>query len=196
MSSAPPPPRAAPPPPPEEEDHEQGASANERLLAAAKSDNEGMIEDALLELKDINYTDGLGNTALHYAIIHASTSVLETILCHETCDVDLPNRLQGDTPLHIAVRNRWEEHEGLRVYLVGSLLEAGADTTIKNRYNQRPIDLLPPSNPSADPESDDERIRAALRRAEAEAMITASGDVVDEDEEAIIDPDDVASDSD
>ncbi|KAK8861213.1 hypothetical protein IAR55_002032 [Kwoniella newhampshirensis] len=196
MSSAPP--RGAPPPPPphEEEEEDQGASPTERLLAAAKSDNEGMIEEALAELKDINVTDGLGNTALHYAIIHASTNVLETILCHETCDVDLRNRLQGDTPLHIAVRNGWEEHEGLRLYLVESLLEAGADTSIKNRYNQRPIDLLPPSDPSADPGSDDEQVRSALRRAEAEAMVAASGDVVDEDEDDIIDPDDVASDSD
>lgn len=61
-----------------------------------------------------------------------------------------------------------------------SLLEAGASTTLKNRHNQRPIDLLPPpSSDSADKESDDERVRAALRRAEAEAMVGDKGDVVD-----------------
>lgn len=31
---------------------------DERLLAAAKSDNEGMLEEALEELDDINYVDG------------------------------------------------------------------------------------------------------------------------------------------
>lgn len=78
MSTAPS--RSAPPPPPPEEDS-QGASASvscqlsdwtvttstmlihdwlidERLLAAAKSDNEGMLEDALKELSDINQSDG------------------------------------------------------------------------------------------------------------------------------------------
>ena len=74
--------------------------------------------------------------------------MLEDILCHETCDVDLRNRLNGDTPLHIAVRQRWEDSEGLRLFLgmwgrnpasrvqvdrkadvvVENLLEAGADT--------------------------------------------------------------------
>ncbi|GFZ43009.1 hypothetical protein JCM24511_00727 [Saitozyma sp. JCM 24511] len=178
MSAAPT--RSAPPPP---EEDDRGASANERLLAAAKNDSEEMLEDALSELEDINYADG---------VIHASTSVLEPILCHDSCDVDLRTRLQGDTPLHIAVRQRWEESPGLRLYLVESLLEAGADTTIRNRHNQKPIDLLPPS---ADPESDDDKVRKALRRAEAESLVADKGDVVDEDDD-IIDPNDVASDSD
>ena len=53
------------------------------------------------------------------SIQNASTNVLETILCHDTCDVDIRNR-NGDTPLHVAVRNRWEGHEGLRRYLGAS----------------------------------------------------------------------------
>ena len=48
---------------------------------------------------------------------------------------------------------------------------------IRNRHNQKPIDILPPPDPSS-PESDDELVRAVLRRAEAESMIAASGDVV------------------
>ncbi|ORY26072.1 ankyrin repeat-containing domain protein [Naematelia encephala] len=195
MSKAPP--RSAPPPPPpEEEDEDAGASPNEVLLAAAKSDNEGMLESAIEKVEDINFADGLGNTALHYAIIHGSTSVLEHILCHETCDVDLRNRLQGDTPLHIAVRQRWEDAPGLRLFLVQSLLEAGADTKIRNKYNERPIDLLPPSYGASDPESDDEKVRAALRKAEAEELFADEGDVVDEDDDDIVDPGDIASDSD
>ncbi|KAK1920895.1 hypothetical protein DB88DRAFT_501416 [Papiliotrema laurentii] len=191
MSAAPA--RSAPPPPPQDEEASTGASAQERLLAAAKTDNESLLQSALEELKDINGVDGLGNTALHYAIQYASTSVLEDILCHETCDVDLRNRLNGDTPLHIAVRQRWEDSEGLRLFLVENLLEAGADTLIRNRHNEKPIDLLPPYHPSNDPESDDERVRAALRRAEAEAAVADSGDVVEESD-GEVDPDDVASD--
>lgn len=40
---------------------------------------------------------------LFRSIIYASTTVLEHILCHEQCDVDIQNKLQRDTPLHLAV---------------------------------------------------------------------------------------------
>jgi len=55
----------------------------------------------------------------------------------------------------------------------------GCNGRIRNRHNQRPIDILPPNSPSSDPGSDDEKVRAALRRAEAESLVAASGDVVD-----------------
>lgn len=51
--------------------------------------------------------------------------------------------------------------------------------SIRNRHNERPVDLLPPAHPSADPESDDEKIRAAIRRAEAEAALADKGDIAD-----------------
>ena len=50
---------------------------------------------------------------------------------------------------------------------------------IRNRYNERPIDLLPPTYSGVDAESDDEKIRAAIRRSEAEAALGDRGDVVD-----------------
>jgi hypothetical protein len=50
---------------------------------------------------------------------------------------------------------------------------------IRNRHNLKPLDLLPPPHASADPELDDEKVRAALRRAEAEGLIADKGDVVD-----------------
>ena len=83
MSAAPA--RSAPPPPPQDEEASTGASAREcrrerdtlqrgrlayrgavsvlihleeRLLAAAKTDNESLLQSALEELKDINGVDG------------------------------------------------------------------------------------------------------------------------------------------
>lgn len=52
--------------------------------------------------------------------------MLEHILSHEECDVDPVNRLEKATPLHLAVAT---EDPEVRVYLVESLLEAGADYT-------------------------------------------------------------------
>lgn len=82
--------------------------------------------------------------------MNGSTDILEHLLDHDSCDPDVRNRLGGDTPLHIAVRQKWEGQPGMRLYLgelaaqmaaranasptddradspVGSLLEAGAD---------------------------------------------------------------------
>lgn len=67
---------------------------------------------------------------------------------------------------------------------------------IRNRHNERPIDILPRADPNADPSSDNEKIRSALRQAEADASLALSDAVVDDDDEAEVDPDDVASDSD
>ncbi|KLT38565.1 ankyrin [Cutaneotrichosporon oleaginosum] len=193
MSTAPA--RAAPPPPPTE--NGDGASPRERLFAAAKTDNEDLLLSALDQLLSVNAQDGLGNTALHYAVIHGSTDVLEHIVDHDSCEPDIPNNLDGETPLHIAVRQRWEDQPGVRLYIVGTLLEGGANMLIKNRHGERPIDLLPPYREGADPNSDDEKVRAMIRRAQAEAQLGADEDIArDYDDDDMYDPNDVASDSD
>jgi hypothetical protein len=53
----------------------------------------------------------------YYSIIYASTTVLDHILEHDQCDVDLQNKLQRDTPLHLAVKIEENGREGLREYL-------------------------------------------------------------------------------
>lgn len=64
--------------------------------------------------------------ALHYAASAPSPDVIEHILSHDECDVDPINRLEKATPLHLAVKI---EHPQLRLHIVESLLDAGADTT-------------------------------------------------------------------
>ncbi|KZT62610.1 ankyrin [Calocera cornea HHB12733] len=151
---------------------DEGASANERLLAAAKQDNEDMLLAVFEEdgAYDINYVDGLGNTALHYAAQYGSTDCIEHILEQDGCDVDIQNRLEKATPLHLAVRL---EDEELRYWVVASLLDAGANPKIRNKFSQTPIDML------AD---DDEHTREIFRKAAASATMIAAGDLVDEDD--------------
>jgi len=149
-----------------------GASANERLLAAAKQDS----EDMLLEIfahpgkYNINFADGLGNTALHYAAQYGSTDVLEHILEQDDCDVDIPNRLERATPLHLAVKVADPE---IRRYIVASLLDAGANPRARNKYGETPPDLVAPG---------DESTREIFRKAQAQAQMLAAGDLVDEDD--------------
>ncbi|KAK7462954.1 hypothetical protein VKT23_007535 [Stygiomarasmius scandens] len=153
------------------EETDKGANNNQRLLAAAREDN----EDLLLEIFaqegtfDINFQDGLGNTALHYAVSHTSPTVLEHILSHEFCDVDPVNLMERQTPLHLAVKIRDPE---ARAHFVESLLEAGADTLIKDKYGERAIDLVP----------DGDQETKQLFRKQAAVNMVGNDDVASDDD--------------
>jgi ankyrin repeat protein len=155
----------------------QGASNNERLLAAARSDNEEMVLEVFdAGGFDINHQDGQGNTALHYAALHGSSGVLEYILTHEDCDVDPINYTDKQTPLHLAVRL---DDPDVRRQVVESLLDAGADTTIKDKYSSTALDYV----------KNDTVITALFRRAELQAAIHIN-DIADGDDDGEYDDDD------
>lgn len=148
----------------------QGASNNERLLAAARSDNEDLLLEVFEQGNfDINCQDGLGNTPLHNAVSHGSTDVLEHILSHERCDVDPLNKIEKATPLHLAVRI---EHVALRRHIVESLLDAGADTYIKDKNGETAVDILPP---------EEMEIRELIRK--ARSVLNISHDDIASDDE-------------
>lgn len=73
----------------------------------------------------LNGMSSLYIAALHIAASVPSPTVLEHILAYPECDVDPLNRLERATPLHLAVRIADPE---IRLHVVESLLEAGADT--------------------------------------------------------------------
>ncbi|KAI0714756.1 ankyrin [Earliella scabrosa] len=148
-----------------------GASNNERLLAAARSENEDMLLEIFEEGNfDINTKDGLGNTALHYAAMNGYLDILEHLLEYEGCDVDLQNRTEGATPLHLALRI---EDDDLRKAVVESLLDAGADYKIKDKNGETPLDLV---------SDKDTEIRALMRKSQAQASISHD-DVANDDDD-------------
>jgi len=139
----------------------KGASNNERLLAAARMDNEELLLETFDQGGvDINCQDGLGNTPLHNAVLHGSTDVLEHILSHEDCDVDPVNRIDKATPLHLAVQI---EEPKLRLYIFESLLEAGADTSIKDKNQETVLDIV---------RTQDAELYALIRKYQAQASIS------------------------
>ncbi|KIM32316.1 hypothetical protein M408DRAFT_326922 [Serendipita vermifera MAFF 305830] len=166
----------------------KGATVHERLLQAAKDNAPSKLEEITDEEGfDVNVKDrSTGNTALHYAVQNLAADVFELLLEIDGCDVDPQNNGNAntisptfkETPLHFAVRL---EDPRARHYFVGNLLEAGADTTIRNSFGQRAYDLIP---------ADDEECRKMIRQAEAEAA--QAGDVASDSDEG--DPNDVASD--
>ncbi|EGO05392.1 hypothetical protein SERLA73DRAFT_174532 [Serpula lacrymans var. lacrymans S7.3] len=149
-----------------------GASSNERLLLAARTDHLDMLVD-LFEDKDldINFQDGLGNTALHYAASNGSVNVIEDILMHPQCDVDPINRLERATPLHLAVKLK-EDREAM-LFIVDELLDAGANMAIKDKNGDTALDLVP---------KNDTEVRTLFQRAQAELAISADDIASDEDE--------------
>ena len=108
------------------------------LIHAARTDNLSLFT-SVTEAEpavpyDINYADGIGSTALHYACAQASTQVLGAIL-EEEVDVDMRSRLEGNTPLHEACRVEHEEARnwiGASLLTVSELLSAGADPRVRN----------------------------------------------------------------
>jgi len=135
-----------------------GASVKERLLAAARFDNEDLLLEVFKEGNfDINCFDALGNTPLHLAVAQVSANVLDPILREEGCDVDPINRIEKATPLHLAVRLDLVEQ---RHYFVSNLLEAGADTSIKDKNGDTAEDLIP---------SGDDRLREIFREFQTQA---------------------------
>lgn len=116
-----------------------------------------------------------------------STTALEHLLSFEGCDVDLQNRLERDTPLHAAIKHL--DDPELRNYIVGSLLDAGANTKyvartqlctdltcrsrVKDKNGDIVIDLV--SSPS---KTLDDELRSAIRKAEAVASVS-QGDIAE-----------------
>jgi uncharacterized protein len=63
-------------------------------------------------------------TETYARVLSTSLIVLDHILSHDECDVDPVNPVNGDTPLHVAVKL---ENPNDRAHFVEELLEAGAD---------------------------------------------------------------------
>jgi hypothetical protein len=96
--------------------------------------------------------------------------VLEHILSHEDCDVDPINRIEKATPLHLAIKI---QQTGLRLHIVDSLLDAGADTSIKDKNGETVLDILP----------DDTKLRALIRKHQAQASFSRDDVASDGDDD-------------
>ncbi|CEP62982.1 ankyrin repeat-containing protein ANK1 LALA0_S06e08328g [Lachancea lanzarotensis] len=129
----------------------EGASLQEQLLDAARRNNVDLLETVFQELGSdekkiadlINTScDPMGNTGLHLCCQYGSWDVLDQILDQEGgIEIDPRNTLDGDTPLHTAVRYTSVEPEH-GTFIAQNLVQVGADPRILNKAGQKPLDLV------------------------------------------------------
>ena len=110
-------------------------------------------------------------TNANWVLIECIDEVLDMLLDQEGLEVDPIDRLEGDTPLHKAVRfvndldkSKWESAAAL----VELLLDAGADPRVRNKGKLKAFELADPRNGE---------LRSTLQKAEFAQM--AGDDVVD-----------------
>lgn len=130
----------------------------------------GTKEDSVLVVRTAQ--DALGNTALHIACKYGSLECVDYLLDQPNIDLDTPNRIDGDTPLHLAVRHA-NDDLATAIEIVEFLIDAGADANSVNKTRSKPIDLVP-SGQKALP------LRAILERAGVAEQL--KGDVVSLDD--------------
>ena len=79
--------------------------------------------------------------------------MLDHLLDQEDVEVDPVDRMEGDTPLHKAVRwanANWDEDDRQQreagVLLVELLIDAGADARVRNKGKLKAVELVDPRN--------------------------------------------------
>ncbi|CAG8621190.1 13363_t:CDS:2 [Gigaspora margarita] len=164
----------------------EGANNNELLLVAAKQDSEDILEDIFSQpgSYDINYSDSVGNTALHYAAQRGSLTVADLLLQQENIVVNAQNRLELETPLHMAVQ--YTDDPSVALEIVQLLINNGADPRIQNKNKQRPIQLVVPDN---------QELKSLLQKATLALQMDTS-DIAQDDSDDDEPPSDLSDDDD
>ncbi|KAF1925578.1 ankyrin repeat domain-containing protein [Didymella exigua CBS 183.55] len=170
---------------------EEGASPRELILEACRRNNTDLLEGTIADLAAAASTagkapaahvaqvlndarDGLGNGCLHVAASYGSYEVLDMLLDQEGLEIELADRIEGDLPLHKAVRYANSLPPAARpagTPIVEILLDAGCDPRIRNKAKLKPGELVDPRNVE---------LREVLRKGEVAMMM--GGDVVHDDE--------------
>jgi negative regulator of genetic competence, sporulation and motility len=116
----------------------------------------------------------LGNHLYHEAALQGNYEIIDMLLDQPGFECDPVNRVEGDTPLHSAVRWINSEPPEQREFgnaLVEMMLEAGSNPRIKNKGGLTPLQLVDPRN---------EGLKEVIRKHEYAAL--NAGDFVSVDE--------------
>ncbi|KAI1392334.1 uncharacterized protein F4822DRAFT_390642 [Hypoxylon trugodes] len=163
-------------------DEHEGASVKEQLVEACRRNNVDLLNEIISncknddEISDLlnNTTTIMGNHLYHEAALQGNYEIIDTLLDQPNFECDPLNRIEGDTPLHSAIRWINSEPPAQRDFgsaLVRMMLEAGSGTRVRNKAKLTPYQLVDPSN---------QGLRDLIR--EHEYAELNAGDFVNQDE--------------
>jgi hypothetical protein len=116
----------------------------------------------------------MGNHLYHEAALRGNYEIIDALLDMPDFECDPVNRVEGDTPLHSAVRWINSEPPAQREFgnaLVEMMLEAGSSVRVKNKGGLTPLQLVDPGN---------EGLKEVMRKHEYASL--NQGDFVDASE--------------
>lgn len=168
---------------PQEEEHD-GASPSELLIEACRRNNPDLLAEVLSPLSDPEIADLLnktttvmGNHLYHEAALRGNYEIIDMLLDQPGFECDPINRIEGDTPLHSAIRWINSEPAEQREFgnaLVEMMLEAGSNPRVKNKGGLTALQLVDPRN---------EGLRELIRKHEYASL--NAGDFVSADEVSV-----------
>ncbi|KAK7419504.1 hypothetical protein QQX98_003273 [Neonectria punicea] len=139
-----------------DEEHD-GASVKELLIEACRRNNTDLLTECLDGKPDAEITKLLnqtltvmGNHLYHEAASRGNYEIIDLLLDQPDFECDPVNRLEGDTPLHTAIRWLNSEPPAQRPFglaLVEMMLEAGSNPRAKNKARLTAYQLVDPRNP-------------------------------------------------
>lgn len=91
----------------------------------------------------------MGNHLYHEAALRGNYEIIDMLLDQPGFECDPVNRIEGDTPLHSAIRWINSEPEAQREFgnaLVDMMLEAGSNPRVKNKGGLTALQLVDPRN--------------------------------------------------
>ncbi|KFH47083.1 Ankyrin repeat-containing protein-like protein [Hapsidospora chrysogenum ATCC 11550] len=138
------------------DDEHDGASIKEQLIAACRGNNTELLEELLDGKPDAEITKLLnqtvtvmGNHLYHEAALRGNYEIIDLLLDQPDFECDPLTRLDGDTPLHSAIRWINSEPPAQRPFgraLVEMMLEAGSNPRVRNKGGLTAYQLVDPSN--------------------------------------------------
>jgi len=167
-----------------QEEERDGASPSELLIEACRRNNPDLLTDVLSDLSDPEIADLLnktttvmGNHLYHEASLRGNYEIIDMLLDQPGFECDPINRIEGDTPLHSAIRWINSEPAEQREFgnaLVEMMLEAGSNPRMKNKGGLTALQLVDPRN---------EGLRELIRKHEYASL--NAGDFVSADEVSV-----------
>ncbi|CZR51498.1 related to Drosophila ANK protein [Phialocephala subalpina] len=148
---------------PEQDEEHEGASPGELLIEAARRNNTDLLKEVIDGCKSeeeaaklLNETKTvLGNYVYHEAALRGNYEIIDALLDHPGFECDPISRIEGDTPLHSAIRyintmfSESPSNQDIQNFaseLISMMIEAGSDPKLKNKANLTPYQLVDPRN--------------------------------------------------